>query len=316
MKPLPSFTQLGTTARACLAPNQRGKVLAVFSKVIYLLTDSSELFGMATTDIPMHRRCAQISSPLPRLIAGSSFHVQGHFLTIDPGFICDISNASLWSAPRGDQILAPASLAARVQALFSSLDLSQAKGFGIFIPRILSLSQNNSNAQLSQSNDLILAFAQPLVIDMARACLNHQPERILLNAESLIGLGAGLTPSGDDFLGGMLFALKILHISCPNLPFADFEIPIDSYRSRTHLISFTLLNDLKDGHAIAPLHSIINGLLSGESLEKISPFVAQLTQVGHFTGWDLLAGLLTGMLVIYQNNDFISSFQTIQHLEA
>jgi len=221
-----------------------------------------------------------------------------------------------WHSPCLNQTLPHSSLSSRIQSFFLDLNISQAKGFGFFVPHILSLSQNNSNAQSPRSSDQILIFAQPLVLDMARACLNHQPLRILLNAEALIGLGAGLTPSGDDFLGGMLFALKILRTSYPALSFADFEIPIDSYRSRTHLISFTLLNDLKDGHAIAPLHSILNGLLSGESPENISPFVSQLTQVGHSTGWDLLAGLLTGMLVTYQSNDFISSFQAIQHLEA
>lgn len=316
MKPLPFFTQLGTTARACLAPNQCGKVLAVFSKAIYFLTDSDELFWVTTTDLPMHRRCAQISSPLPALEVGSSFHVQDHQLLVDSVISIRIPDSHSWHSPGVNQVLPPSSLSSRIQSFFSALNISQAKGFGVFIPYILSLSQNNSNALLPQSTDLILVFAQPLVLDMARACLHHQPVRVLLNVDALIGLGAGLTPSGDDFLGGMLFALKILRTSYPTLPFADFVIPIDSYRSRTHLISFTLLKDLKDGHAIAPLHSILNGLLSGESLENISRFVSQLTRVGHSTGWDLLAGLLTGLLVTYQSNDINVSFQTIQHLEA
>jgi len=227
-----------------------------------------------------------------------------------------IPDAHSWHFPRLNQTLPYSSLSSRIKSFFTDLDISQAEGFGLFIPHILSIFQNNSNAPSLQSNDPILVFAQPLVLDMAGACLNRQPLRILACAEALIGLGAGLTPSGDDFLGGLLFALKILRIAYPTLPFVNFEIPIESFRSRTHLISFTLLNDLKDGHAIAPLHSIINGLLSGVSLEKISPFVSQLTQVGHSTGWDLLAGLLTGLLVTYQSNDFISSFQMTQRLEA
>jgi len=318
MKLLPSFTQLGTTARACLEPNQCGKVLAVFSKAIYLLMDSGELFWMTTTDIPMHRRCAQISAPLPGLVTGSPFHVQDHHLTIDPDFIFEIEDALLWNAPRLDSnhVLEITELPARIHSFFCSLNYSQAKGFGNFIPHILSLAQNESINPSSESTGPILQFSQPLVLDTVCARLDHQPLRVLSNTEALIGLGAGLTPSGDDFVGGLLFALKILRTSYPTLPFADFEIPIDSYRSRTHLISFTLLKDLKDGHAIAPLHSILNGLFSGESPEKLSPYISQLTQVGHSTGWDLLAGLLTGLLVTVQSNDFISSFQMIQRLEA
>ena len=234
---------------------------------------------------------------------------------VDSVFTFDIPDAApSWHVSCPNQILPLTLLSSRIQTFFSALNVSHAAGFGFFIPHILSL--NLSTASVFEPADPILCFAQPLVLDMARACLENQASRIPSIANSLIGLGAGLTPSGDDFLGGMLFALKMLRTSYPTLPFDDFEIPVDMYRSRTHLISFTLLKDLTDGHAIAPLHSIINWLLSGESLENISPFVAQLTQVGHSTGWDLLAGLLTGLLVTYQSNDFNSSFQTIQHLEA
>jgi hypothetical protein len=84
------------------------------------------------------------------------------------------------------------------------------------------------------------------------------------------------------------------------LGFEKYKIPIESYGSQTHLISFTLLNDLADGHAIAPLHEIINGLFSGESFESLYPFVSELASVGHSTGWDLLTGLLTGLLTAFQ----------------
>jgi hypothetical protein len=311
-----NIAQLGATARACLAPGQHGKVLAVFSKVIYLLTETDELFWITTKDVPMHRRCMQISSPLPGLTAGTPFRMLGHFLTIDPGFTCDINNAPLWSAPRGDRILEIPSLAARIQAFFLNLDYSQTKGFGNFIPHILSLSQNDSTDLLPESADLILLFAQPLVLDMACACLEHQSSRIASNADALIGLGAGLTPSGDDFLGGILFAMKILQVSYPDSLFTNFAIPTEPYRPRTHLISFTLLKDLANGHAIAPLHFIINGLLSGESLESIYPFVLELTRLGHSTGWDMLTGLLVGLLTAYRSNYFIPSFQMTQTMQA
>ena len=96
----------------------------------------------------------------------------------------------------------------------------------------------------------------------------------------------------------------------------DHAISLEPYRTRTHLISFTLLKDLASGYAIAPLHRILNRLLSGESLESIYPSVSQLTQVGHSTGWDWLAGLLTGLLITYRSNYLTSSFQTIQSVEA
>ena len=300
--------QTGVVARACLAPGQRGKVLAAFSKAIYLLTETGELFWITTEDAPLHQRCAQIATPLSGPSAGSLFHVEDQRLTIDPGFAYDVDHALLWNAPRLDpnQTLAITQLPARLQAFFSQLDFSQAKGFGTFIPHILSLAQNALD-QASAFTDPVLLFAYPVVLDMARACLDRHPLRISKNADALIGLGAGLTPSGDDFLGGCLFAVKILQAAYPNLSGIPHSIPIETYHSRTHLISFTLLTDLASGQAIEPVHYIINGLLSGETLESIHPSVSHLTQVGHSTGWDMLAGLLTGLLTTYRSGDFTSS---------
>jgi hypothetical protein len=316
MKHVSAFTQIGSTARACLVPGQRGKILAVFSKAIYLLTETDQLFWITTAeDAPMHQRCAQISSHLPGPSGGSTFRVKDHRLMIDPGFVFEVDNALPWSTPRGTGIPGVTLLPARIDSLFSNLDVSQAKGFGIFIPHILDLSDDKSTTPASVPFDPILSFAQPLALDMARACLEHQPARISFITNPLIGLGAGLTPSGDDFLGGMFFTLKVLHDLYPD-EFPDYAVTLEPYRSRTHLISFTLLNDLANGHAIAPLHSIINGLLCGDSLENIFPFVLQLTQVGHSTGWDLLTGLLTGLLTVYRSNYFISSFQTTQTMEV
>src|SRR6266498_4013647 len=82
-----SITQIGTIARECLTPGCRGKVLAVVSKAIYLLTEERELFWITTKDVPMHRRCAQITSALPQLFVGSLFRVDNHRLITDSGFI-------------------------------------------------------------------------------------------------------------------------------------------------------------------------------------------------------------------------------------
>ena len=295
--------QTGAVARACLASGQRGKVLAAFSKAIYLLTDDGEVFWITAEDTPLHQRCAQVSAPLPEFSAGSPFQVEDQRLTIEPGFIFDVDPAPLWNAPRFDpnHVLEITQLPVRVGAFFSKLDLSQAKEFGFFIPHILSLAHSESLDLEPAFTDPILLYAHALVLDIARAGLNQQPSRIAKNADALIGLGAGLTPSGDDFLGGWLFAVKNLQAAYPDSSFSHYSLPIETYHSRTNLISFTLLNDLASGQAIAPLHYLVNGLLSGESFESIYPVSSQLAQIGHSTGWDMLTGLLTGMLITFHN---------------
>lgn len=323
MKPSSAFTQanfthMGSSARACLTLGRSGKVLAAFSKAIYLLTDDAELFWIASNDSPMHRRALKISVSLSGPQVDSPFQIQDQRLIIDPSFVYTMNSASIWNTRSIDQnnIIDINDIPARIQTLFSSLDLSKVKGFGNFIPDILRLAQNESIYPKFISADPKLVLAQPFVLEIARACLENQPARISQIADALVGLGAGLTPSGDYFLGGLLFAMKTLQAAYPDSNFINHAIPVEIYRSRTHLISFTLLKDLASGHAIAPLHQIINGLLSKESLESIYPSVLQLTQVGHTTGWDMLTGLLAGLLIAFRSNYLISSFRTSQSIEA
>lgn len=290
--------QIGPVARACLASGQQGKVIAVFSKAAYLLTDTNQLFWIVTGNAPMHQRCVRAQAPLSAIHVGMPFYMEQQHLRIGTAYGLDSTASSLWTIPAFNRagMLEITALFPRIVAFFSKLDVSQAKGFGNFIPVILSLAQNLPAHQPSDSTDSVLFYAQSRVLRLAHACLQHDKIGVSEHAETLIGLGSGLTPSGDDFVGGLLFALAILQSFYGHAEQYDYNVQIESYSSKTNLISYTLLSDLAHGHAIAPLHQIVNRLLSGATHESIYPFVGQLTGVGNSTGWDLLAGLLTGFL--------------------
>ena len=244
-------------------------MLAAFSGAIYLLTDANELFWITTGAAPMHRRAASVSSRLPEAAAGAAFHVQGGRLRIGSAMAIDLEGACVWHAPalHPDSLLDLTELPDIIRAFFSGLDLPEARGFGIFIPDILALSTGGIAGPPSESADPILRRARPLVLDAARACLEHRPGP---NLQALVGLGAGLTPSGDDFLGGLLFALNTLQAAFPASPFGDHAIPVGSWEARTHPISFTLLQDLAGGHAVAPLPRLLNGLLEATQRAGVS----------------------------------------------
>jgi hypothetical protein len=290
------IAQVGSFARACLTPGQCGEVSAVFSKAIYLLTKEDDLFWITREDAPMHRRGVTVPPPLPKLTAGSPFRIEGPHLMVESGFIFELDNPSLWQIPLIDSrdAIDISKLAARTHSFFDNLDTSQAKGFGTFIPLVLSSSRNESIHTLAKSADPILLFAQPIVLRLVHACLTRANSLIPENVNALIGLGSGLTPSGDDFIGGLLFALHVLRNTYPDSSW--IQLPVEPYSAKTNPISFTLLRDLAHGHALAPLHRIAHGLLGRDPFESIYPFIWQLIRVGNSTGWDLLAGLLTGFL--------------------
>jgi hypothetical protein len=117
----------------------------------------------------------------------------------------------------------------------------------------------------------------------------------------LIGLGPGLTPSGDDFLGGLFFAAHSLKRAYPNDFYWGDEVVrnlIEWARTQTNAISHAVLNDLALGHGPEPLHEVVRLLLAGPDLEHPMPAVTRLLGIGHTSGWDVLAGMLTGMLMV------------------
>jgi hypothetical protein len=310
-----SISQAGAIARACLTAGQHGQVLAAFSKAVYLQPDSGELFWLSTQDAPMHRRCARITPGLPGLSPGATYRVEGRCLQIDKDVRIDLQQALPWYEPCGDPVLAPPLLFPRVQGFFSGLEYSQARGFGAFIPQLLALSKGKSVGPGPNSKDPVLTHARPLVMDLAQACLENRQADVSKCSRRLAGLGSGLTPSGDDFLGGMAFAFNRLQFNYPDLNLPDLAWQVEEFRSLTHPISFTLLIDLVRGHAVAPLHQITNDLLCGLSFNYLQPYTFQLTGLGHSTGWDLLAGLLAGLLTTSQSRYCIPSCEIIHTIE-
>ena len=104
---------------------------------------------------------------------------------------------------------------------------------------------------------------------------------------SLIGLGPGLTPSGDDFLGGMLIALHICgEKSVKNYLFVQIESLIDS----TGPVSSTHLYAAAHGEGSHSLHQLINFLLEGNDAH-LERAIAAIDRIGHTSGWDALAGV-------------------------
>lgn len=300
--------QMGEAARKLLTPGVGGQVLAGFSTSAYLVTEQAGLFWLASEDVPMHPRGLRIAGPVPRLVAGEGFFVEGERINIGPNIQVDFADASSWAVSRlsVDAAVGIDKISQRVSGLFNgSLDLSRPAGFGRLIPKILSLTEPDDEIEA----DPVLARAWPGIRAIAGACLRRDMASIWRVAETLIGLGEGLTPSGDDFMGGLLFCASNIQRLYPGLIDLDsgrLTVFLESAKRRTNLISFTLLKDLAGGQAVEPLHELVHSILSKQPPEGIHP-ASRLTRIGHSTGWDLLTGVLAGLLLTFSGHDSIDS---------
>lgn len=137
-----------------------------------------------------------------------------------------------------------------------------------------------------------LELALPRMRRLAAALAAPGPDPRALEgaALDLIGVGPGLTPSGDDVVGGMLLALRLRPEGCPSWHGALADAVLASARQRTHPISAALLADLAAGQSYGVLHDFLQALAAGEA-SLIEPALDALVAIGHTSGWDLFAGL-------------------------
>jgi hypothetical protein len=106
-------------------------------------------------------------------------------------------------------------------------------------------------------------------------------------AAQLVGLGPGLTPSGDDYLGGVLIGLRWLGRGAQADSLWRWLEP--RLADRTSAISAAHLAAAAAGEAHEALHEVL-GELSAWQAADLLPSLARLDAVGHTSGWDALAG--------------------------
>ena len=300
---LPYVNSVGKAAREILLSGSHGKILAVFSKAVYLKSSQDELVWLATEDVPMHRRSVQIRGPLPKLGLHSNYIVRERTLRFDCGIEIDFEGINIWSPklPRLDSLPHLRELHDLLIDMTLSLeDLPSPKGFGCLLPEVAKIARGHPMPSAILSASPALNFAWPEIREIFTTNSSIDHAQLLISAERLIGLGDGLTPSGDDFIGGMLFTVETLHKlywHFSGFRHHELQLFLAYARRHTNMISYTLLKDHTGGHGSDALHSFVIAVLTAEPHERIHHFAVKLTEVGHSTGWDILAGVWAGMLL-------------------
>jgi hypothetical protein len=294
--------RIGATAYQTLSSTgQQGKVLAVVSGCIYLVDPSGQLIWLVKEFLPLHTRAIQLAGEWPGLLRDIPFQIRGAELAFHTGVVVDAARAEVWRPAEvgAGGWLPLGEICEKSRILYSQLVKIPRTGFGGLIEPLLGLTGQGGLSPLPQFSDQVLRVAWPAVqtVSLASAC--QDLGAILARASDLVGLGNGLTPSGDDFLGGLFFGLQALNRLFPTEVGWDPERVQDTLAritGLTNLISSTILNDLAAGQGPKPLHDLVHLLVTPASPESILVAARALVSIGHSTGWDLLTGLLAGLL--------------------
>ena len=118
-------------------------------------------------------------------------------------------------------------------------------------------------------------------------------------ADALAGLGEGLTPAGDDFLGGVLAAMRYHGKSTGSALFPDG--PANGLASRlaakTTPFSGFLLRLSTRGLVGLPFSRWLQAAHRGDDAATLAS-VAQAADIGHSSGLDALAGMLLSFQIL------------------
>ena len=283
--------QIGATAYAAMRDLDKSwSVLASVSGAIYIESDAEEILWIAAASSALQPRAILISSmPTEPPAVGSMCCLEGDSLHIGECLTIKLSNAEIWSPQISVERGTGASLAARnLMSAIGQLAL-QSPPQGHLARTSLTPSARYDDRDAANTIEQALLVATRRLIELFRD-VSTLPElrKWLKDAIELVGLGQGLTPSGDDLLGAFLYTFCVLDL--PHLGFVDRWL--QQARLLTNKISFSILADHAHGDAAAPLHDFLNAALVDERpLEDLVRAAGRVSEIGQSSGWDMLVGV-------------------------
>ena len=149
----------------------------------------------------------------------------------------------------------------------------------------------------------LMAMPLPFPLDHARPRFDAVREALTRNdvaafeaaALRVLGLGHGLTPSGDDFIGAIFFALAHAPREAWRADMPAMQARMhEAAQTTTNAISAALLDDLMAGRSYRALHELLAALQDGDAA-TIHHASQALLRVGASSGADMLAGLLLAL---------------------
>jgi len=142
-----------------------------------------------------------------------------------------------------------------------------------------------------------LELARPRLQAVAQALCAQDLAALEAAALRVLGLGHGLTPSGDDLMGGILFTLAHAPIAAWGGAMPGLHARIRrAAQGATNPISAALLDDLMRGSSYRVLHDVFDAFQAGQP-SRITAAVDRLVRLGASSGGDMLAGVFLALQI-------------------
>jgi len=200
------------------------------------------------------------------------------------------SNAKIWNPPLIDEIDLINKEIRKSQTQILAQKISEnrkTEGYSALVKRIFEPTEYNKNFIHQNSSNL------PDVIKIRDFLLNQDYEKLGQYLENFLGMGIGLTPSGDDFILGIILSINrwktILNIH-PSYKILNQRLIIRALQ-RTNMISAELIRCATLGQADERLIQAVD-YLAGANI-NMEAVLDGLLNWGNSSGIDAFAGMAT-----------------------
>jgi Protein of unknown function (DUF2877) len=283
-------------ARAIRQEGWTGEVMAVHPHSVYITDEDDAIYAIVRQPLgngPLNLVIpAEPSHMFAGLALGTSLASTGAMLGIGEGITIGLDGAMVWESRARAALAADGALLDRGLAV-----LCRELSTGAPAESLARLLPHLDDEELPESLERIAHFprSHALIGGLAESLAQRDRRRLKVVTSSLAGLGPGLTPAGDDFIGGVLLALAIVRAQRGDPALDDVaHLLVETAAPRTHDISAAYLRAAHEGQVNESWDPLLVALAAGDA-ERISAAAAPVLTTGHTSGADMLAGFVVGI---------------------
>ena len=282
---------LDNLAKMAVDSNVFGHVIAVFDSSIYLQT-TNQIICLGNKNLK--NSPITIITSLPENFSFKSFQLEieekvlffnGNIKIKDTTFVCD-EKTKIWHPAELKYPFIFDNVRQGVSHFHKILQHRDVKprGFSeiLFLKNLSPQKLNYTKKVLAEISECKHWICQSRITD--NRAFMPRPDW----AENLLGLGFGLTPSGDDFIGGVMIGLHI----CKKTLMAKciWDHVHENISGSTSPIAGAHLHAASIGLGPTDIHELANAIVMA-NLDIIVNLTRSLDMIGQTSGWDIFAGV-------------------------
>ncbi|MEQ5222737.1 DUF2877 domain-containing protein [Providencia alcalifaciens] len=273
-------------------PSLTGNVEQVFNKAINFSIDNQlyTLLGSQTDNAPNSCRIINKDFLPLNIMAGDSVFILNNEIHISEKYAISFLLCKKWNPPTVyfiNEKLKEEKYRYFLQSKINEIDsILNDKSHSLF-------NYQGENCFYLESSKKLNELRSRLI----NSFTNKRHQALTNIVSQFVGLGIGLTPSGDDYLVGLMAFLLLKHHPA-NAVYQSFYQGIAQSKANTTPISAITLEKALNQEYRENIHQLIQCLVDGRN-ENIYPKILEILNIGSSSGCDMLFGIRDALFLTH-----------------